>query len=161
MANSHVLCRSAAVPCHRGFRLCLSHLIYTVLPCLIHTRRAAPMSHQCHATTMPFWKRLLKDTAKLGMAWHGTCELTLAIQRRMWVTFARWVSCGYHVEFHDSCYQKHIIPLNCRTSSSGISGYHAVFHEGHGTVREWQGRGMCELAFSGFLRGCKTLVELK
>jgi len=32
--------------------------------------------------------------------------------------------------------------LNCWTSSSGISGYHADFHEGHGTVGAGQGRGM-------------------
>jgi len=32
--------------------------------------------------------------------------------------------------------------LNCWTSSSDISGYHADFHEGHGTVGTWQGRGM-------------------
>jgi len=32
--------------------------------------------------------------------------------------------------------------LNCWTSSSNISGYHADFHEGHGTVGAWQGRGM-------------------
>jgi hypothetical protein len=32
--------------------------------------------------------------------------------------------------------------LNCWTSSSDISGYHADFHEGHGTVGAWQGRGM-------------------
>jgi len=31
--------------------------------------------------------------------------------------------------------------LNCWTSSSDISGYHADFHEGHGTVGAWQGRG--------------------
>jgi len=31
--------------------------------------------------------------------------------------------------------------LNCWTSSSDISGYHADFHEGHGTVRAWQERG--------------------
>jgi len=52
--------------------------------------------------------------------------------------------------------------LNCWTSSSDISGYHADFHEGHGTVGAWQGRGtawarhgrgmgtafyVCELAF--------------
>jgi hypothetical protein len=37
--------------------------------------------------------------------------------------------------------------LNCWTSSSDISGYQADFHEGHGTVGAWQGRGMgmCEL----------------
>jgi hypothetical protein len=44
------------------------------------------MPCQCHATTMPFWKRLLKATAQRGMAWHwhGTdmCELTSAVQRR-------------------------------------------------------------------------------
>jgi len=29
--------------------------------------------------------------------------------------------------------------LNCWTSSSDISGYHADFDEGHGTVGAWQG----------------------
>ena len=45
--------------------------------------------------------------------------------------------------------------LNCWTSSSDISGDHADFHEGQGTVGAGQGRGMawarhamCELAFS-------------
>jgi len=32
--------------------------------------------------------------------------------------------------------------LNCWTSSSDISGYHADFHEGHGTVGAGHGRGM-------------------
>jgi len=32
--------------------------------------------------------------------------------------------------------------LNCWTSSSDISGYHANFNEGHGTVGAGQGRGM-------------------
>jgi len=32
--------------------------------------------------------------------------------------------------------------LNCWTSSSDISGHYAEFHEAHGTVRAWQGRGM-------------------
>jgi len=31
---------------------------------------------------------------------------------------------------------------NCWTTSSDISGYHADFDEGHGTVRAWHGRGM-------------------
>jgi hypothetical protein len=64
-------CLSLAMPCRWGFRLCLSHLIYTVRPCLIHTCHAAPML-PCHATTMPYWKRLLKATAQrgIGMAWH-------------------------------------------------------------------------------------------
>ena len=32
--------------------------------------------------------------------------------------------------------------LHCWTSSSNISGYHADFHEGHGTIGAGQGRGM-------------------
>lgn len=32
-------------------------------------------------------------------------------------------------------------PLNCSTSSSDISGYHADFHEGHGTIGAWHGHG--------------------
>jgi len=32
--------------------------------------------------------------------------------------------------------------LNCWTSTSDISGYHADFHKGHGTVGAWQERSM-------------------
>jgi hypothetical protein len=53
----------------------------------------------------------------------------------MWATCPRSASSGYHAEFHEGCYQK-------QTSSSDISVYHADFQEGHGTFREWQGRGM-------------------
>jgi len=35
--------------------------------------------------------------------------------------------------------------LNCWTSSSHISGYHADFHEGHGTVGAGQGRCMASV----------------
>jgi hypothetical protein len=60
----------------------------------------------------------------------------------MWTTCPRSASPGYHAEFHERYYQKHTNPLNCGTSSSDISGYHADFQEGHGTVGKWQGRGM-------------------
>jgi hypothetical protein len=60
----------------------------------------------------------------------------------MWATCPRSASSGYHAEFHEGCYQKYKNPLNCRTSSSGLSGYHAGLNEGHGTVGERQGRGM-------------------
>jgi hypothetical protein len=36
---------------------------------------------------------------------------------------------GYHAEFHEGFYQKHTNPLNCKTSNSDISGYHADFHD--------------------------------
>jgi hypothetical protein len=72
-AASHIPCRSPAMPCHRGFKLCLSHLIYTVGPCLIHTRHGAPMPFSCHYTTMPFSRpRHNAAWVRYGhcMAWH-------------------------------------------------------------------------------------------
>jgi hypothetical protein len=59
----------------------------------------------------------------------------------MWATWPCLASSGYQAEFHEG-YQKHTNPLNCRTSSSDISGYHADFLEERGTVGEWQERGM-------------------
>jgi hypothetical protein len=99
-------CRSPAMPCRWGFRLCLSHLIYTVRPCLIHI---------CHATTMPFWKWLLKATA-----WHGygmKYKLASAVQRRHMGNLTTFGFFGYHADFYEGCYQKHTNLLNCRTSS--------------------------------------------
>jgi hypothetical protein len=60
----------------------------------------------------------------------------------MWATCPHSASSGYHVEFHEGCYQKHTNPVNCTNNSSDISGYHEHFHEGHGSVGEWQGRCM-------------------
>jgi hypothetical protein len=60
----------------------------------------------------------------------------------MWATCPLLASSGYYAEFYEGCYQKYTNLLNCRTSSSEISGYHADFHEGHGTVGEWQESGM-------------------
>ena len=74
-------CRAPAMPCREGFRMCLSHMIYTVRPCLIHTCHAMPMPCSDHAV-------LLKATAQHGRretavlccglekngmvgAWHG------------------------------------------------------------------------------------------
>jgi hypothetical protein len=71
---------------------------------------------------MPAWKRILKATAQRGM-----CELASAVQRRH--VGALPASSGYHVDFHEGYDQKHTNPLNCRTSSSDISDYHANFHK--------------------------------
>ena len=64
-ADSHIACRAhaAPMPCRWGFRTCLSHLIYTVRPCLIHTRHAITMPRPCHALTMPFSSRPRHSTA--------------------------------------------------------------------------------------------------
>jgi len=42
----------------------------------------------------------------------------------------------------NSTLQKKTDLLHCWTRSSGISGYQADFHEGHGTTGAGQGRGM-------------------
>jgi hypothetical protein len=60
----------------------------------------------------------------------------------MWTTCPRSASSDYHAEFHEGCYQKNTNPFNCGIINLDISGYHADFHEGHGTVGEWQGRGI-------------------
>jgi hypothetical protein len=60
----------------------------------------------------------------------------------MWAICPRSASSGYQAEFHEVYHQEHTNQLNCRTSSSDISVYHADFHEGRGTVGEWGGRGM-------------------
>jgi len=43
--------------------MCLSHLIYTVQPCLIHTCHAMPMPRPCHSLTMPFFSRPQHSTS--------------------------------------------------------------------------------------------------
>ena len=129
--------------------MCLSHLIYTVavsdshLPCHAHALLRPCRSSQGHGTERP---------SRDGL----------------WATGPRSASSGYHAEFHEGCYQKHTnlrcrwpvwnqttfvmdkqksgsstlqksSSVNCWTSSSYISGYHADFHEGHGTVGAGQG----------------------
>ena len=53
------------MPCRYGFRMCFSHLIYTVQPCLIHTCHTMPMPCSDHAV-------LLKATAQ-----HGRLETAM------------------------------------------------------------------------------------
>jgi hypothetical protein len=75
-------------------------------------------------------------------AWlrHGMCELASADQRRHVGDLPAFGF--FQPEFHEVCSQEHTNRLNCRTSSSDVSGYHADFHEGNGTVGELQGHGM-------------------
>jgi hypothetical protein len=120
------------------------------------------MPRPCHSTSMPFRKRFLKATAQRGMG-MACVNYHRPSTDGMWATYPHWAPSSCHAEFHEGCYQKHTNPLNCRTSSSDISGYHADFREGHGTVGEWHvwinatrhGRGtawarhcMCELALT-------------
>jgi hypothetical protein len=76
------------------------------------------------------------------------CELTSAVERRhvddlptfgffrLPLGVPRMLSESYQSQTHV------VSVLNCWTSSSDTSVYHAEFHERHGTVGAWQGRGM-------------------
>jgi hypothetical protein len=145
-ANSHIPCRSHAVPL-----LCLAaKALDCVFPIWFTQCGRVGFTHAmprpCHAETMSFWKRLLKATAQRDMgaalACHGTCELASVGQRRHVDDLPAFGFLRLPHGVPRDCYQKHTSPLNCRTSSSDIFGYHAGFHEGHGTVGEWQGRDM-------------------
>ena len=72
-AGSHIACRAHAVPlpCRVAKGMCLSRLIYTVRPCLIHTCHDAPMPCSDHAV-------LLKATAQ-----HGRRETACGLPARV------------------------------------------------------------------------------
>jgi hypothetical protein len=108
------------------------------------------MPRPCHALTMPFFSRSRHSTAverrSVGyLPAFGFFRLPRGVPRRL-------LSEAYHspsqqsilttVKSGSNTLQKKDDLLNCWTSSSDISGYHADFHEGHGTVGAEQGCGM-------------------
>jgi len=122
--------------------MCLSHLIYTVRPSLIHTCHAAPMPFSDHAV-------LLKATAQ-----HGRRETACGLPARIRLLPATTKVVIRSIPISDaggqceteqclSWTRKRVVAahykkgnlLNCWTSSSDISGLQADFHKGHGTVR--------------------------
>jgi hypothetical protein len=131
-------------PCRLGLRMCLSHLMYTARSCLFHT---------CHAV-------LLKATAQYGRR-ETACGLYYRIRllpankrssTKVVISSIPISDAGGQCETKHRLswtrkrvvavhYKNHNL-LNCWTSSSDISGYHADFHEGHASVRAGQGRGM-------------------
>jgi hypothetical protein len=76
-ADSHIPCRSA-----KGLNG-VSHLIYTVRPCLIHTYHAVPPAVPRISLSESDFSRSRKGRGRVT-AWeqHGMCELASAIQRR-------------------------------------------------------------------------------
>ena len=123
--------------------MCLSHLIDTVRPCLIYTRHAMPMPCSDHAV-------LLKATAQHGRR-ETACGLPACVRLHLATTQSstkiviRSISIlltTIHTYDCKEWQQNTTNLLNCWTSSSDISGYHADFHEGHATVGAWQRCGM-------------------
>jgi hypothetical protein len=89
-ADSHIACRAHAMPCRCGFRMCPSHLIYTVRPCLIHT---------CHTMLRPCRSSQGDGTAR-------------PLRDCLWAACRRSAYSGYCAEFYEG-YQKHT-NLRCR-----------------------------------------------
>jgi hypothetical protein len=155
-ADSHIACRAhaAPLPCRAAKGLeCVSHFMYTVRPYLIHTCHAAPMPCSDHAV-------LLKATAQDGHR-ETACERSARVRLLPVTTRSSTKVVIRSIPITDAggqCQTKQRLSwtrervvaahckkdalLNCWTSSSDISGYHADFHEGHGTAGARQGRGM-------------------
>jgi len=143
-------CRSPAKPCRQGFRMCLSHLIYTLWPSLIHTCHAAPMPCCAHAV-------LLKAVAQHGRR-ETACGLPACVRFLLTITWSSVkvvtrrkpisdAGAQCETKHHLSWMRKRVVAahykkddlLHCWISSSHISGYHVDFHEGHSTVGAGQG----------------------
>ena len=95
-------CPSPAMPCRQGFRLCLSHLIYTVRSCLIHTCCAMTMPRACRAPTLPFWKRLHgiageKHGRGMGTACYVWISLWETQFNTSWFLFVGFLKNGVYV----------------------------------------------------------------
>jgi len=127
-ADSHIACRAA-----KGLE-CVFPIWFTQCSRVWFT---LAMPRPCHALTMPFFSRPRHSTA-VGF-FRLPCEvprrlLPEAYQSSSQRSIPATVKSGTQ-------YKKDNL-LNCWTSSSDISGYHAHFREGHGTVGTGQGRGM-------------------
>ena len=133
--------------------MCLSHLIYTVRPCLIHTScHAAPMP----SPSMPFFSRpqhsMAIEKRPVGyLLAFGFFQLPRGVPRSCYQTHTN-LRCRWPVRNQTpfawtrkrlvaAHYRKDAL-LHCWTSSSNISGYHADIHEGHSSVGTGQGCGM-------------------
>ena len=133
------------MPCHQGLE-CVFPIWFTKCGRVWFTL-ALPRS--CHALTMPFFSRPRHSAAvERGpvdyLPAFGFFRLPRGVPRRLlseaYKSSSQW-SIPTTVKGGSSTLQKDDL-LNCWTSSSDISGYHADFHEGQGTVAAGQGHGM-------------------
>jgi hypothetical protein len=148
-AGSHSACRAHAVPttCRAAKGLeCVFPISFTQCGRVWFT---LAMPRPCHTLTMPFFSRPQHSTAVERrpvdyLPAFGFFRLPRGVPRRL--LSEAYLSPSQRsipttVKSGSSTLQKDDL-LNCWTSSSDISGYHADFHEGHGTVGARQGRGM-------------------
>jgi hypothetical protein len=120
--------RAHAVPCHA---VPLWAWIVS-FPFDLHSATMFDSHMPCRARAMPRPCRSESDFSRpwhsSAWAWQGMCELSSAVHRRHVGDLPTFGFFRLPREFHEVCYQKHTNPLNCRTSSSDISGYHTDFH---------------------------------
>ena len=98
-ADSHIACRAHAVPmpfpCHA-----VPLKVYNVSFSFdLHSAAVSDSHLPCHAHAM-----LWPCRSSQG---HGTARPS---RGGLWATYTRSASTGYHVEFHEGCYQKHTNP---------------------------------------------------
>jgi hypothetical protein len=105
-------------------------------PCLIHTCHAAPMLCSYHAV---LFKAIERGPVGYPPAF-GFFRLPRGVPRRL-LSEAYQSSSQRSIPTTVTSGSSTKKPLNCWTSSSDISGYHADFHEGDGTVGAEQGCG--------------------
>jgi hypothetical protein len=140
--DSHIACRVHAVPmpCRAAKGLEFVFPIWFTRCGRVWFTLAMP--HPCHALTMPFFSRprhsMTVERRPVGyLPAFGFFRLPRGVPRRL-------LSEAYHSPSQDpylrlsrgvvAHYKKRRYIINCWTSSSDISGYHADFHEGHGTI---------------------------
>jgi hypothetical protein len=133
--------------------MCLSHLIYTVQLCLIHTCHAMPMPRSDHAVLLKAMAQRGRQETACGLPARvrllpaTTRSSTKVVIRSIPISdVGGWCETKQRLSWMRervaaALYKKDDL-LNCWTSSSDISGYHVDLHEGHGTVGAGQGRGM-------------------
>ena len=126
----------------------------------LHSAAVSDSHLPCHAHAIPDHAVLLKATAQHGRR-ERACGLLLCVRLLAATTRSSTKVVIRRIPISDAggqCETKHRLSwtrervvaahykkddlLHCWTSSSDISGYHAEFHEGHGTVGAGQGRGM-------------------
>ena len=104
------------------------------------------MPRPCHALTMPFFSRPRHSMSfeRRPVGYLPAFSFFLLPRRLLSEAYqsSSQRSIFTNVKSGNSTLQKKDDLLNCRTSSSDISGYHADFHEGDGTVGAGQGNGM-------------------
>ena len=129
-ADSHIACRAHAVPlpCRAAKGLeCVFPIWFTQCGRVWFT---IAMPRPCHSLTMPFFSRP-RLPARVRLLPATTRSSTKIVIRSIPIL----LTTIHTYDCKDDL-------LNCWTSSSDISGYHADCQEGHGTVGAWQGCGM-------------------